>query len=61
MAYLKKTDPSALEIANEAYQCFEPYHIGEGIPYANASKFVPEICLQEVVRLLKEIRRELPS
>ncbi|KAA9040606.1 erythromycin esterase family protein [Ginsengibacter hankyongi] len=61
MQYLKKTDPSALKVAEEAYQCFEPYRKDEGSSYARASQFVPEICETEVVHLLKEIRQKLPT
>ena len=61
MQYLKKTDPSALKVAEEAYQCFEPYRKDEGGSYARASQFVPALCETEVVHLLKEIRHKLPS
>ncbi len=60
MQYLKKTDPGALEIAEEAYQCFEPYRREEGSSYARASQFVPELCQDEVVHLLREIQNRLP-
>lgn len=56
MNYLKKADPAALKVAEEAYQCFEPYKKEEGQSYARASQFVPEICETEVIKLLKEIR-----
>ena len=61
MRYLKKTDPSALKVAEEAFQCFEPYRKDEGQSYARASQFVPELCETEVVDLLKEIRKKLPT
>jgi erythromycin esterase-like protein len=61
MRYLKKTDPSALKVAEEAYQCFEPYRKDEGQAYARASQFVPELCETEVVDLLKEIQKKLPT
>ncbi len=61
MQYLKKTDQSAMALAEEAYRCFEPYRQDEGSSYARASQFVPELCQQEVVDLLKEIRLKLPS
>jgi erythromycin esterase-like protein len=60
MQYLKRTDPGALQIAEEAFRCFEPYRKDEGVSYANASQFVPELCQQEVVHLLKEIQQRLP-
>lgn len=61
MQYLKKTDPSALKVAEEAYRCFEPYRRDEGQAYARASQFVPELCETEVVDLLKEIQKKLPT
>jgi erythromycin esterase len=54
--YLEKTDPGALTTAMEAFRCFEPYQKDEGRGYARASQFVPELCQQEVVELLKEIQ-----
>jgi len=59
--YLKKVDPSALHKAEEAFRCFEPYREEEGQGYARASQFVPELCQDEVVDLLKEIRYRLPQ
>lgn len=50
-----------MKIAEEAYNCFEPYRKNEGQSYANAARFVPELCENEVVHLLKEIRRKLPT
>ncbi len=61
MKYLKSTDPSALKIAEEAYNCFEPYRKDEGSSYARASQFVPELCQEEVVDLLKEVQLKLPT
>jgi erythromycin esterase-like protein len=61
MQYLKKTDPAALKIAEEAFHCFEPYRKDEGRSYAQASQFVPELCKDEVVSLLKEIQQKLPT
>jgi erythromycin esterase len=61
MRYLKKNDPAALKVAEEAYHCFEPYRKDEGQSYARASQFVPEICENEVVHLLKEVRQKLPQ
>ncbi|MCF1714975.1 erythromycin esterase family protein [Flavihumibacter sp. RY-1] len=54
--YLEKTDPASLTTALEAFRCFEPYQKEEGRGYARASQFVPELCQQEVVELLKEIQ-----
>jgi erythromycin esterase-like protein len=61
MKYLKKTDKAALKVAEEAYRCFEPYKKDEGQSYARASQFVPEICEAEVVELLREIQKKLPT
>lgn len=60
MQYLKKTDPAALKVAEEAYSYFEPYRQEEGRAYARALQMVPELCRNEVVHLLKEIRQKLP-
>ena len=59
--YLKKTDPAALIVAEEAFRCFEPYRKEEGSSYARASKFVPDLCQTEVVHLLKAIQQKLPT
>ena len=61
MQYLKKTDPAALKVAEEAFRCFEPYRKDEGRSYAKATLFVPAVCQEEVVQLLKEIQRKLPQ
>lgn len=61
MQYLKKTDQDALKVAEEAFQCFEPYQKDEGQSYARASQFVPELCQTEVVELLKKIQQKLPT
>lgn len=60
MQYLRKTDPAAFKIAQNAYSCFEPYQTDEGHAYAHASRFVPKLCETEVVNLLKEIRQKMP-
>jgi len=61
MQYLKKTDPAALQVAEEAFRCFEPYRKDEGRSYAQSSLIVPAACQQEVVQLLREIRKNLPQ
>ncbi|MDP4261317.1 MAG: erythromycin esterase family protein [Bacteroidota bacterium] len=61
MEYLRKTDPHALKVAEEAFRCFEPFRKDEGHSYARASRLVPELCQNEVVGLLKEIRQKLPT
>lgn len=60
MQYLQKTDVAAFKVAEEAYQCFEPYRKEEGQSYARASMFVPELCQNEVVDMLREVRRKMP-
>ena len=61
MKYLKNTDVAALKVAEEAFNCFAPYNKDEGQSYARASQFVPELCENEVVHLLKEIQKKLPG
>ncbi|MDP4216574.1 MAG: erythromycin esterase family protein [Bacteroidota bacterium] len=61
MQYLQRTDPQALKVAEEAFKCFEPYRREDGQSYARATQFVPELCENEVVHLLKEIRAKLPT
>jgi erythromycin esterase len=59
--YLKHIDPNALKVAEETFHCFEPYKADEGRGYARATQFVPELCTDEVVELLKKIQEHLPS
>lgn len=59
--YLSKVDPEALEKAKQAFRCFEPYKKDDGSSYALATRFVPEICEDEVVALLKEVQQKLPQ
>jgi erythromycin esterase len=59
--YLQRVDPSALQVAKQAFTCFEPYRHEEGRGYARASQVVPELCENEVVDLLKEIQRKMPQ
>lgn len=61
MQYLQRVDPHAMEVAREAYTCFEPYRRDEGREYARASAFVPELCENEVIDLLKEIQQRMPQ
>ncbi|MGZ8543639.1 MAG: erythromycin esterase family protein [Flavisolibacter sp.] len=61
MQYLKKVDPPALKAAEEAFRCFEPYQQDEGRSYAHATQFVPELCKDEVVELLRKIQEHLPQ
>ena len=59
--YLRKTDVVALKAAEEAFRCFEPYRKEEGTSYARALQFVPELCQNEVVDLLKEVQKEITT
>src|ERR1043165_8826684 len=61
IGYLEKTDPGSLHDALPIYNCFEPYRKGEGQSYARASQFVPELCRDEVINLLQEIRHKMPQ
>ena len=61
MGYLQKHDPKALEEAEKAIQCFEPYKTDDGTSYAYAKRLVPDLCTDEVVSLLKEIQQRLPE
>jgi erythromycin esterase len=60
MGHLRRAAPEALPIARRAFQCFEPY--GEDVQqYARATMLVPTNCTQEVVALLRELRRRGPE
>ncbi|HVZ56338.1 MAG TPA: erythromycin esterase family protein [Chitinophagaceae bacterium] len=61
LGYLRKTDPAACRVAEEAWRCFEPYREQEGHGYAQALQWVPTLCETEVVDMLKEVRRRLPQ
>lgn len=61
LTYLKKVDPAAVKVAEDAFKCFEPYRKEEGQGYARASMYVPELCKTEVVNLLTQIRSKLPQ
>jgi erythromycin esterase len=54
--YLEQRVPEAVETARRAYFCFEPY--GEDAQsYAWSTMLAPESCADEVVDLLREVRR----
>jgi erythromycin esterase len=53
--YLKKEDPKAAALAVEAFRCFEPYN--EGQDYARAMLNLSASCTDEVVKLLREVRK----
>jgi erythromycin esterase len=59
--YLKKTDTAALQVAEDAFRCFEPFRNEEGHSYARMSQLVPELCENNVMHLLKEIQHKLPT
>jgi erythromycin esterase-like protein len=55
--YLGEEEPAALEAAQDAYRCFEPY--GRRIEeYGMASRFVSARCEEEVIRLLARTRAQ---
>ena len=61
MSYLEKNDPDALKTAQQVIRCFEPFGDNEGILYAKASTLVPELCEDEVLKMLTEIMKKLPN
>jgi erythromycin esterase-like protein len=58
--YLDKKDPETSKTAHKALKCFEPYSDEEGSAYARATLIVPELCVDEVVELLMQIRKNMP-
>jgi erythromycin esterase len=54
MEYLQREHPDAVEAAQRAYSCFEPYS-GSAREYARATAFVPTSCEDEVVEMLSEL------
>ncbi|MCU0381339.1 MAG: erythromycin esterase family protein [Chitinophagaceae bacterium] len=59
--YLRKVDPAAAHLAQEAWQCFEPFRQDEGRGYAHATHLAPEGCTDEVVDLLSGLRQRMAS
>jgi erythromycin esterase len=59
--YLDKKDSIAAHKAKVALKCFEPYSDGEGQSYAKATIMIPVLCLDEVVDLLLQVRKNMPS
>jgi erythromycin esterase len=53
--YLRKEDPKAASLAIDALRCFEPYE--EGQDYARAMLHLSANCTDEVVNLLKEVKK----
>ena len=54
--YLRKEDPMAAQLVIEAFRCFEPYE--EGQDYARAMLHLSADCTEEVIRLLKEVKKK---
>jgi erythromycin esterase len=59
--YLEKKDLKTKETAVQALKCFEPYSDGEGSSYARSTLMVPSGCEEEVVDLLMQVRKNMPS
>ncbi len=57
--YLEKVDPVAHDSALKAMACFDPYD-REGLNYATSTRFVPDNCEEEVIRLLYDISSRMP-
>jgi len=58
--YLEEHDPEAIPLAKAAYRCFEPYGESEQA-YAYSTRMVGENCREEVVNLLRELRKRVRS
>jgi erythromycin esterase len=57
--YLQKEDPETAKLAREAINCFEPYK--EEDSYVHALNALNPGCKDEVVQLLKQIRKNAPQ
>jgi erythromycin esterase len=57
--YLQNVDPSAVDAARRAFECFEPFNY-DPQEYARATVWVPVSCEEDVVGLLQELRRKAP-
>jgi erythromycin esterase-like protein len=55
--YLREHQPDAVEAAQRAYRCFEPYS-EDPQEYARATLFTPQSCQQEVLDLLSAVREK---
>jgi erythromycin esterase-like protein len=61
MRYMKEAgDPEGLAAARRAVRCFEP-HGEEPSDYARHTILVPEGCRDEAVKLLRQLRENVPS
>jgi erythromycin esterase len=56
LGYLRREHPDMLGAANNAFACFEPY--GEDVQeYAQTTRWVERSCEDEVIALLRDVRR----
>ncbi|GAA4391100.1 erythromycin esterase family protein [Hymenobacter koreensis] len=60
MQYAGTKGEAAAQAAQRAYRCFEPYS-ADPQEYAQAVAFVKEDCEDEVVTMLRELKRRLPA
>jgi erythromycin esterase-like protein len=54
--YLRKEDPAAAQLAIQAFRCFQPYDQGQD--YARAMVRLSASCQDEVINLLKQVRKK---
>lgn len=57
--YLERHDPAAALTARDALSCFEPFS-EDSHSLARAKSYHPDLCKDEVIRLLKEVRSRVP-
>ena len=60
LRYLERVDGAAVESANRAFRCFEPYS-EDLVDYARSTLWAPEGCTEEAVGLLASLRRKTPE
>lgn len=53
--YLEQNDPQAAQTARNALSCFQPYS-EDSHSLARAKTYYPDLCKDEVIQLLKEVR-----
>ena len=58
IGYLKQHDPEAVDAAYQAFRCFEPY-AEDPQEYAVATLFVPDVCRNDVLELLRVVRERV--
>jgi len=59
--FLRDRDPAAVQVALEAWRCFEPYG-GEGQAYGwSTMSLVPQGCVAEAAELLRDVTRRLAT